>query len=53
MEKKAKRSYKRPEVFKVKLMPQEAVLAGCKQDGSGKPQAPSRCDVGCASEYGS
>lgn len=54
MNKKVKRCYKKPEVSKVKLTPEEAVLSGCKITGAGgKPQAPGRCSGVCVSNIGS
>ena len=54
MQEEVKRSYKKPEIFKVKLTPEEAVLSGCKQGGStGKPEYGYRCQGQCASDIGS
>ena len=54
MERKAKKSYKRPEVFKVGLTPDEAVLTGCKRGGvTGKPEYGDRCSGKCASTIAS
>ena len=52
MQKKAKRPYKKPEISKVRLVPEEAVLAGCKISGTGKPRAPGRCTGACVSAIG-
>lgn len=54
MQKKARKPYKRPELFKVELIPQEAVLSGCKRGGAtGKPEYGDRCEVGCLEDVGS
>ena len=54
MQKKARKPYKGPELFKVKLIPQEAVLSGCKRGATtGKPEYGDRCDVGCITDVGS
>jgi hypothetical protein len=53
MKKQTKKPYKKPTVHKVALRPDEAVLTGCKQAGTGKPQAPGRCEGACASVAGS
>lgn len=56
MKKKAKRSYKKPEVFEVKLTPEEAVLQICKTGaGTGAPKGSgTKCRGGtCGSTIGS
>lgn len=54
MQKKTKRPYKKPEVSRVKLMPEQAVLSGCKTGGTtGKPEAPGRCEGACGSNLDS
>jgi hypothetical protein len=55
MRKKAKRPYKKPEVFKVKLTPTEAVLAVCKAgSGSGYGSSTGQiCQRVCNKDPGS
>ena len=55
MKEKAKRPYKKPQVFEVKLTPEEAVLTGCKGDTGGAPKKsiPYKCVSACASTIGS
>ena len=55
MNKKAKRPYKKPEVFEVKLTPEDAVLSGCKGETGATPKAnaPYKCVGSCASAVGS
>lgn len=54
MSKQSRKPYKRPQVSKVRLIPEEAVLSGCKTGGTtGKPQAPGRCAGACVSAIGS
>ena len=49
-----KKIYKRPELSKVELIPEEAVLYGCKTAGTtGKPESPGRCEGACVSTIGS
>lgn len=55
MRKKVKRSYKKPNICKVKLTPEEAVLAMCKgtKGAAGRPPAATKCVGGCSSARGS
>jgi len=56
MNKKAKRPYKKPEVFEVKLTPEDAVLSGCKGSSgtAQKRDPPYKCTGGlCLSVIGS
>lgn len=56
MRKKGKRPYRKPEVFEVKLTPEEAVLTVCKTaSGSGAPKGATnlKCTGGCANAIGS
>ena len=41
---KQKKSYMKPEIKKVQLRPEEAVLGGCKIDGPGAGPFQARCD---------
>ena len=45
MEEKAKKSYKKPQIKQVNLVPEEAVLLGCKTaaDASGKVAGVNNC----------
>jgi hypothetical protein len=46
MAKKAKKLYKKPHIKKVKLVPEEAVLQGCKTfTAGGWGNAPQRCKL--------
>lgn len=51
MGKKVKRSYKKPNICKVNLTPEEAVLAACKATSgtAGRPPAATKCVGKCAS----
>jgi hypothetical protein len=40
---KGKKEYKKPEIQKVRLAPEEAVLAACKTAGTAR-QAGAKCD---------
>jgi len=53
--KKPKRSYKKPEICKVKLAPEEALIAGCKTNAGaiGNPPAATKCGGRCNKTKGS
>ena len=55
MRKKAKKPYNKPRIGKVKLAPEEAVLANCKQNtaGQAKIAASTACKNACLSVQGS
>lgn len=56
MKEKAKRAYKKPEVFEVKLTPEEAVLTNCKTSttvGAAKGVGSLKCSGVCLSAVGS
>jgi hypothetical protein len=57
MNKKAKRPYKKPGVFEVKLTPEDAVLSNCKVGSTGSTPftaIPYKCSGGgCANAFGS
>ena len=51
MGKKIKRSYKKPNISKVNLTPEEAVLAACKatSGAAGRPPTGTKCVGKCSS----
>ena len=54
MEKKERKNYKKPEIFEVKLAPEEALLSGCKTSTGnvGSPPLNWKCSGKCNKNLG-
>ena len=53
MKTEGRRSYKKPEISEVKLVPEEAVLSNCKtQSGNAGVAPPAKCVAACGAKAG-